>query len=222
MSPLPAADPSLLRSVRAAGLDAAVRDSAGPDSAGSDSGEPDSGRVETSSALAVEYRTDAAGTVAELGRLLARLHDVPVPEGSTVLDARSIAAARRTAFEQGELAELEVGAAYRHVAVDRLVELLDEGADAAASRAGAPVLTHGRPTLAVFRWERWNPIGLDDWEHLAVADRNRDLAVAARSIVTELEPAFLPPFFDAYGHDHLDLLRLDWYSLALELDPGRS
>ncbi len=44
-------------------------------------------------------------------------------------------------------------------------------------------------------------------------------AVAARSIVTELEPAFLPPFFEAYGHDHLDLLQLDWYSLALELEP---
>ncbi len=207
MSPHPSIEPSLLDAVRAARLDV---------------GDPDAGRGETSSALAVEYRTDAAGTVAELGRLLARLHELPVPEGSTVLDARTIADARRAAYERGELADLEVGAAYRHIAVDRLVELLGQGAEAASSRAGAPVLTHGRPTLAVFRWERWNPIGLDSWEHLAVADRNRDLAVAARSIVTELEPAFLPPFFDAYGHDHLDLLQLDWYSLALELDPGRA
>ena len=217
MSQVPSADPALLGVVRAAGLDAG-----GLDVGGRDAGGLDAGGATTSSALEAEYRTDAAGTVAELGRLLARLHALALPEGAPVLDARAIAKSRRAAFDRGELDGLEVGAAYRHVPVDRLVTLLEEGAERAAARAGEPVLTHGRPTLEVFRWDRWTPLGLADWEHLAVADRNRDLAVAARSIVTVLEPAFLPPFFDAYGHDHLDLLQLDWYSLALELDPRRA
>ncbi len=193
------ADPALLEVVRAAGLDA--------------------GGVESNSALAPEYRTDAARTVAELGRTLSRLHSLPVPGGSPVLDATSIAAERRAAFDRGEVDGLEVSSAYRHVPVERLVALLEQGAPAAAERAGPPVLTHGRPDLESFRWERWDPIGLDGWDHLAVADRNRDLAVAAHSIVVHLEPAFLPSFFDAYGHEYLDLLQLDWYSLALELQP---
>ena len=202
MSPGHSADPALLEVVRAAGLDA--------------------GGVESNSALSAEYRTDAARTVAEFARTLSRLHALPVPEGSPVLDAGSIARGRRSAFDRGELAGLEVGSAYRHVAVERLVALLEEGAASAEARGAAPVLTHGRPDLESFRWDRWNPIGLDGWDHLAVADRNRDLAVAARSIVVQLEPAFLPSFFDAYGHDHLDLLQLDWYSLALELETGRA
>jgi len=196
-------DAVLLEVVRAAGLDATG--------------------VESNSALAVEYRTDAARTVAEFGRTLSALHSLEIPAEVTtaagVIDAQSLAAGRRAALDRGELADHEVGSAYRHLDIDRLVSILEGGVAATTARAAAPVLTHGRPTLDAFRWERWTPVGLEDWSHLAVADRNRDLAVAARDIVVHLEPAFLPSFFDAYGHEHLDLLQLDWYSLALELEP---
>ncbi len=191
---------SLIESVRDAGLDA--------------SGLGDS------SALTPEHLTDAARTVTEFGRTVARLHDLPVPAGAPQAEgALEIAAARRRAFDAGELDGIEVGAAYQHIDVGRLVQVLEDGAGTAAGRAGPPVLTHGAAVLASFRWDRWEPLGLADWDHLAVADRNRDLASAARSIVVDLEPHFLSVFFDAYGHDHLDLIQLDWYSLALELDP---
>lgn len=195
--------PTLLERVRAAGLDASG--------------------LETNSALAVEYRTDAARTVAEFGRTLAALHSLldtaDDVRGVTEVDAVALAALRRAAFERGELEGHTVGSAYAHLSVERLLTVLEDGAAAAAERAGPPVLTHGRPQLSTFRWQQWTPVGLVDWDHLALADRNRDLAVAARSIVVELEPVFLPAFFDAYGHQHLDLLQLDWYSLALELEP---
>lgn len=202
MSSFDAVDPALLDAVRSAGLDA--------------TGTP--GSIATD----IEYRTEAAVVVAEYARTLARLHAIEPPSTSVVLDADAVSARARADLGAGRLDDLALSAPYRHLPVTRLVEVLGDGTGAAAARASEPVPTHGRPALSSFRWVRHDPIGLLDWGSLRLADRNRDLAVAARSVAFDLDASFLPVFFDAYGHDHLDLLQLDWYSLALELEPSAS
>ena len=53
-----------------------------------------------------------------------------------------------------------------------------------------------------------------------MADRYRDLAVAARSVAVDLAPILVPVFFDRYGTTAPDAVLLDWYSLVAELRPG--
>ena len=49
-----------------------------------------------------------------------------------------------------------------------------------------------------------------------VADRHRDLAVAATDVASRLGPMLVPVFFDRYGA-RPDPLRLDWWALAHQL-----
>ena len=81
------------------------------------------------------------------------------------------------------------------------------------------MLTHGSPTLANLRCADGSAVGLVAWSGAAVADRYRDLAVAARSVAVDLAPILVPVFFDHYGTTSPDAVLLDWYSLAAELWP---
>ena len=172
-----------------------------------------------------EYRFDVEHTVGLLAGALARLHSTPVSEPVGPLDPDQVVAQARAALEAGSLSADRLAAAYRHVEPVRLVEILAEGRSARLDDAAeARVLTHGRPTLDALRCQDGVVLGLAGWERAALADRYRDLAVAASSVATDLGPMLVPTFFERYAaaandarYDHPDPLRLDWYALAAEL-----
>ncbi len=58
--------------------------------------------------------------------------------------------------------------------------------------------------------------GFIDWGRAGVADRYQDLALAERSIVYNLSPEWVQPFFEAYGLPHIDAERLAFYKLLDE------
>lgn len=180
-------------------------------------------------ATSIEYRAQAEHTVGLLASTLARLHGLdpvgPVTSGDTsslpVMGPAHVVHRARTALAAGELVQPR-SAAYRHLADDRLVQVLEQGAEDLAVPDSAVVLTHGAPTIGHLRCRAGSAIGLVGWEQAALGDPYRDLAVAARSVAQQLTPTLVPVFFERYGELRPDARRLDWYSLATELlvDPG--
>ncbi len=185
--------------------------------------EPDDG-VPASSP---EYRFDVEHTVGLLATALASLHTLSVPQSAEPLDPDELVELAREALATGRLHPEALSAAYRHVETARLIEILAEGRSTSLSRAAEPpVPTHGRPSLDALRCQDGAALGFAGWERAAVADRYRDLAVAASSVATDLGPMLVPTFFERYAaavhddrYDHPDPLRLDWYALAAELTP---
>jgi aminoglycoside phosphotransferase len=170
-------------------------------------------------ATSAEYLVQVEGTVRSFAAMLGRLHATPLSdvERSLVRRAPDLARAASSILSDGERANVVRSQAYRHVSDDRLVEVLIAGAPGCDDRADAPVLTHGAPTLARLRCDQGSAVGLIGWSGAAVADRYRDLAVAARSVSTVLTPHLLPVFFEHYGEITPDPIRLDWYALLDEL-----
>jgi aminoglycoside phosphotransferase len=171
-------------------------------------------------ATSIEYRVDAERTVQLLADVLAGLHATELDAGALqmAVDAGQVAdEAAATAAVGPEPRRRTRSAAYAHVSDDRLVEILLQGAPAAAARQDRRVLTHGSPTLAHLWCDRGSAVGLVDWGRAAVADPYRDLAVAARSVATEMAPILITVLFERYGERSPDPVRLDWYSLAAEL-----
>jgi aminoglycoside phosphotransferase len=175
-------------------------------------------------ATSVEYRVQAERTVALLAETLARLHrtDLGDDAATTALDAPALATQLVAAALDGPRADRPRSQAYRHIADDRLRDILVQGAPGVADRCDRMVLTHGRPTLASLWCERGEAVGFVGWNRAAVADPYRDLAVAAHSVATDMAPVLVPVLFDHYGEHAPDPIRLDWFSLAAELgtDPG--
>jgi aminoglycoside phosphotransferase len=169
-------------------------------------------------ATAVEYRVDAERTVRLLGETLARLHAVELApdECSAALTPERIAASAAEAVAAGRVAS-DRTPAYAHLPAERLLQVLTDGAPQIAARSEPPVLTHGAPTLSNLRCERGSAVGFVEWDAVAVADRYRDLAVAARSVARHLVPILVPVLFEHYRASSPDPVRLDWYSLAAEL-----
>ena len=58
--------------------------------------------------------------------------------------------------------------------------------------------------------------GFIDWGRAGVADRYQDLALAERSIIYNLSPQWVQPFFDAYGLHDVDEDRIHFYKLLDE------
>jgi aminoglycoside phosphotransferase len=163
-----------------------------------------------------EYRLDAERTIGHLAATLAALHAAPVEpaalrtEAEVVLEPSQLVA-------RAESGTGEVGAAYRHLSRERLVEVLRDGARAVVVEPERLVLAQGRPTLANLRLEGPEPLGFADWTDAALADPYRDLALAARDVLQRFGPAPIQAFFGLYGLDRADPVRLDWYLLAAEL-----
>ncbi len=180
-------------------------------------------------ASSVEYRVDAARTVGMLARALADLHslevDPLVDQPLTAADIAGGADAHETVQrDRGEPADAGGSSsrpsrtgAYRHMERSRLAEILVDGAPGIDDRSTRRVLTHGAPTLSQLWCAKGELVGFVGWGRAAVADPYRDLAVAARGIAEEMPPVLLQVFFEQYGLDHPDPIRLDWYSLADEL-----
>lgn len=168
----------------------------------------------------IEYRVDAERTVGLFATTLRRLHDLDVGGlGAVVRMQRVEDVVRRaeTALGAGELDDGRRSPAYAHMPVDRLVQILADGAAAAEARATPVVVVHGRPTLSRLWCRSGTAVGLVDWDDLAIGDRHLDLAVAIRSIASYLAPVLVPVFVERYGLEHPDPILLDWYSLAAEL-----
>lgn len=174
-------------------------------------------------ATSVEYRVDAERTVGLLAEALASLHaTVLTPEDQrAALGPPKLVEMARTAVAASDSRTGRQGA-YAHLDDDRLLEILAEGADRIGTRVDPPVLTHGAPSLAHLWCDRGRLVGLVGWSHPAPSDRYRDLAVAARSIATDLTPALVPVLFERYGEVQPDPVRLDWYALAAEMILGTS
>jgi aminoglycoside phosphotransferase len=199
-------------------LRALVRD-AGLDATGA-AGEPGD---------SIEYRVDAERTVGLFATTLRRLHDLDVDgldglggldgpgDASRVLRVGDVVGRAEAALAAGELDGHERSAGYAHMPVERLVRILADGAAAAEARATPAVVVHGRPTLSRLWCRSGAAVGFVGWDDLAIGDRHLDLAVAIRSIASDLAPVLVPVFVERYGLEHPDPILLDWYSLAAEL-----
>ena len=182
----------------------------------------DASRAGAEPATSVEYRVRPERTVELLADTLARLHDVELTddERAGAISAPMLAEEIGAAHRSGRLVGAARTPSYAHVSNDRLVEILRSGATSADERSGSPTLTHGSPTLANLRCSSGSAVGLVTWSDAAVAERYRDLAIAARSVAVDLAPILVPVFFERYGATSPDAVLLDWYSLAAELWPG--
>jgi aminoglycoside 3'-phosphotransferase-2 len=160
-----------------------------------------------------EHRGDVETLIRALASGLRAVHALPV-EGcpfDTRLDVRLAEAEARVAA--GLVDEDDFEPAYRRYTASRLFELLT------ASRPSGDedvVVVHGDYSLANVLLDGDTIAGYLDVGRLGVADRYVDLAVAARDIANLISPHALGPFFDAYGIDQPELLKLDFYVLLDE------
>ncbi len=170
-------------------------------------------------ASAKDYHFDPQRTVAMFAEEMARLHSLDVNEAAEpVLTMGAVVELARATTEAAPDAPLD--AAYRHMSRRELLGVLDAGLDRLGEVAdSALVVTHGTPELGVFMCEEGTAVGLIRWDAIAVADRHRDLARVAASLVSDMGPMMLPEFFERYG-SHPDPLRLDWWLLAAQLLPA--
>ena len=157
---------------------------------------------------------DPERLVGQLAVLLARLHDLDVPEGSApgLVPVDLVDAARRAV--DGGWRPAPSGP-YAHMSALRLVEVLAAGT---ATAGGTRCLTHGSPTVDRLRVRDGSPV-LTDWEAAAIADPYRDLAVAALDVARSIGPMLVPVLFERYREARPsagvpDPRRLDWYVLA--------
>lgn len=189
---------------------------------------------------------DATVALRGLARTMARLHEgrLAVPEG-VVVEALTVSGV--VARAEGIVAELEglasdgasvpmtggaggagaaaeaTGSPYGHLDRGRLLDVLKSGAAVVEERCGGRVVTIGRATVANLVLTS----AIDDatfrvWGDAASADPYRDLAAATASVVSSFGPGAVLGFMDAYAAarpavEPLDLVRLDWWSLAVDL-----
>lgn len=146
-----------------------------------------------------------------------RLHDLPVPE--CPFDASDEAlleeAARRVAA--GAVAEDRLDAAYRRYRPAELLRL----ARAAVPRSPGPplVVVHGDARLAHLDLDPVSGVGTwSELRRLGVGDPYRDLATLSVDLVAGgAGSEVLGQFFEAYGIEHPDVVRLDFHILLDQL-----
>ena len=201
---------ALAHLIRRSGLDATGLD-----------GTPASGR---------EYRVEVERTVALFATTLAALHDVELPDDPSDVplhDPAHIVEEATAAVRTGRVRPDTLGSAYRHMAPQRLLEILAERAHHQAVAGDTHlVLTHGRPRLEHLLCKDGTALGFTGWERAGLADPYWDLAVAAHEVGTQLSSMLVPVLFEAYAAASArpqaarpNPVRLDWYVLAAELTP---
>lgn len=167
------------------------------------------------------YLMQIETTLGLLGRALSMVHSVALDLANTNDDLETIAPA--TIVQQ--VRDLPpkpsgspgISSAYAHMSRPELLTALVDGADAVTERADAPVLLQGTATLDNLRLNAFEIRGFSKWESVNRGDRHFDLAVASRDVVERCGPNGVAVLLDSYGLDLVDPVRLDWYSLALEL-----
>lgn len=165
-----------------------------------------------------DHHQDPDALVLALASGLRRVHELPIRgfAGPTGLGPRVDRA--RDRVERGLVDRADFEPAYARFTPERLLELL---VDAQPTAAEDLVVVHGDPTLSNLLLGpgddgRLAVTGYLDLDRAGVADRYLDLAIAARSLATNLTPEALGPFFHAYGIEAPDLLKVDFYVLLDE------
>jgi aminoglycoside phosphotransferase len=79
------------------------------------------------------------------------------------------------------------------------------------------VLNHGDYCLPNVMFTNNRVTGFIDLDRAGVADRYNDLAIASRSIVSNLGEGFGEVFFDAYGVTDLDLEKINYFRMMDEM-----
>jgi len=77
-------------------------------------------------------------------------------------------------------------------------------------------LTHGDPCLPNVLFDKGQFVGFIDCDRVGVADPYQDLALAARSIGSNLGRSWVPVFFRQYGIDNPNERKLAFYRLLDE------
>jgi aminoglycoside phosphotransferase len=149
-----------------------------------------------------------------LGSALAELHALPFDEfpfparGMDVLlsEARTRANAGPATATDGP---------YRGIAPGRLLEILEE--QMAGLSDDRLVLVHGALTAADVWFHPETGLALTSWAESGAGDRHLDLAMGAKLLGDTYGYAVAGPFFEAYGHDDVEALRLDAFQLLVHL-----
>ncbi len=149
-----------------------------------------------------------------LGGALAELHalavdDFPFPtRGVDVLlsEARIRANAELVTATEGP---------YRGLSPGRLVDILNE--QMAGLGDDRSVLVHGSLTASDVWFHPETGLAITSWADSGVGDRHLDLAMGARLLGDTYGYAVAGPFFDAYGLDNVEALRLDAFQLLVHL-----
>ncbi|QGG94921.1 APH(3') family aminoglycoside O-phosphotransferase [Actinomarinicola tropica] len=150
-----------------------------------------------------------------LGTALRHLHDVGPVDGCP-FDGRTAAlvAHARARVAAGLVEPSDFQPIHQGLSAE---ELLDHVVDRQPEDPPDLVLTHGDFCLpnVVLAGDRF--VGVLDCGLVGVGDRYRDLGIGARSVVQNLGPGAVGPFFDAYGIEWPDLARVDAFVMIDEL-----
>lgn len=161
--------------------------------------------------LSATGERDPQACVLRLADALRRLHALPVadcPFGYR-LPRRLEAAAARIAADAVDLEDF-----YAERTDETPAALLERLRRAPPSDEDL-VVTHGDACTPNFVVEGERPAAYIDCGRLGVADRHQDLALAARTIESDLGPQWLAPFYARYGAQP-DPARLEFYRLMDE------
>lgn len=167
-----------------------------------------------SDATSLEHQFDPERLLRLLGEGLRRFHDtVPVdgcPFDSTTDTDLARAASR---VEAGLVDESDFEPLFSGMDASRLYDLMIE------SRPGGDddlVVLHGDYCVPNVIVDAGSVSGFVDLGRAGVGDRHRDLGIAARSIAQNFGGHAVPVFIDAYGLEHPDLARLDFFVMLDE------
>jgi aminoglycoside phosphotransferase len=145
--------------------------------------------------------------VPALGRWLAGVHASPT-KGLSVVSTAELVDRAVTRLEAGEVDLSDVDRAYQRIRPATLRAQLEAGVPPEAD-----------PPVAISGSARFDSLTIDDGVVSATCpvtlagDPYLDLASLARDLARLIGPEALWPFFDAYGLDRPDPLRLDFFML---------
>lgn len=166
----------------------------------------------------------APGIVAALADGLRLLHGTPIADCPFRHGAAQRVEEARECVRAGLVDETDFDEERRgHTAQQLLAELeatLPDVEDVLGGAAGDLVFTHGDYSLPNIilndHGTRVALSGFVDCARAGVGDRYQDLALAARSIASNLGPEWVSLLFERYGCSHIDERKLRFYTLLDE------
>jgi kanamycin kinase/aminoglycoside 3'-phosphotransferase-2 len=164
-----------------------------------------------------EHRGDVEALIRALAVGLRRVHDLPLDGCPFPSSADHHLAIARERVATGRVDPTHLDAPFRRYTPERLLELVEASRGSAEADPDDLVVVHGDFCLPNVLLDEGAVSGYLDLGRAGVGDRYLDLADVAGSLARNLSPEALGPFFDAYGLDLPDLLRIDFYVLLGEL-----